>query len=173
MPYATSLELVVAFGAKELAELSTPERFDVVTQERLELAIEGTAPVTGDADENALEAAIDAINAALAVADSIVDSYIATRYTLPLAVTPVSLRKRTLDLARYELMDQRATESAEKRRDDAIAWLKGIAAGTVLLGDKAIDSGAGSDAGIKGVTTLGQKFSNIKDSTGFDGYGFI
>jgi len=168
--YATSLDLVIAFGARELAEVSTPKRFDVVKDDRLEIAIEGT-DVSGDADENALEACLDAINGALAIAESVVDSFLGVRYTLPLASTPASLKKRTLDLARFELHDERATEEVRNRRNDAIDWLKMLSSGKATLGDPAIDSGAGSSSGIC-TTGTSQKFSTASDNEAFAGYGF-
>lgn len=171
MAYATALELVIAFGARELAEVSTPKRFDVVGDERLELAIEG-AIVTGEPDENALEACLDAINEALSIADSLVDSYLGMKYTLPLASTPTALKKRTLDLARFELHDERATEEVRNRRNDAIKWLEMLAAGKATLGDPAIDSGAANTAGVKVADTPAQKFTNKTDNAPFYGYGF-
>lgn len=167
MGYATASDLVVAFGAQELAEVSTPKRFTIVDAERLELAIEDPTFPTGEADEAELEACLDAINGALAIADSVVDTYLSVRYTLPLASTPVSLRKRTLDLARFELHDERATEEVRNRRNDAIKWLEGIAAGRVKIGDSAIDSGVGAKAGFKHTDTGGKTFNH----TTLENYG--
>ena len=169
MAYATALELVIAFGARELAQVATPERFDVVDDNDLELSIESSTYPTGKPDELALEACLDAINGAIAIADSLVDSYLGKRYTLPLSVVPVSLRKRTLDLARFELHDQRATEEVRNRRNDAVKWLEQLADGKTTLGDKSIDSGAGqAGAGISGYGA--QKFTNFKSATAFIGY---
>ena len=169
MAYATALELVIAFGADELAQLTTPKRFDTVDSTRLELAIETPTFPAGQIDELALEACLDAINGALAIADSLVDTYLGVRYTLPLASVPVSLRKRTLDLARFELHDQGATEEVRNRRNDAINWLEKISAGKATLGDSAIDSGS-TNTGI-GISGYGaQKFTNFKSAEAFIGY---
>lgn len=167
MAYATAADLLIAFGATELAQVATPKRFDIVDAERLELAIEDANFPTGEPDEAELEACLDAINGALAIADSLVDTYLGVRYTLPLASTPISLRKRTLDLARFELHDEAATEEVRNRRNDAVKWLEGIAAGKVKIGDAAIDSGGGSSAGFKHTTTGGKTFNH----EGLESYG--
>ncbi len=171
MAYANPIDLVIAFGAQELAEVSTPKRFDIVDATRLELAIETPTFADGEADETVLRACLYAINAAIGIADSIVDSYLSTRYTLPLASTPVSLKKRTLDLARFELQVEAATEETRNRRNDAIKWLETIAAGKAKIGDSTIDAGAGSSSGIQAASTGTQKFSNASDNAAFSGYG--
>ncbi|MGK2926112.1 MAG: gp436 family protein [Lysobacterales bacterium] len=159
MPYATAADLVIAFGARELAQLATPRRFDVVGDEDLELAIEDDTYPTGKPNEQALEACLDAINQALAVTDGMIDSYVGTHYTLPLASTPAVLREAALDLARYELQKEAATEEAQKRRDQVVAWLKDISGGKARLGVATIDSPAGSGGGIAIQPSAGRTFT--------------
>jgi len=159
MSYATAQELVFAFGSRELAQMATPSRFDVVDDEHLELAIEDEDYPTGEPDEAALEACLDAINQALDVADGTINSYLASRYTLPLTVTPAVLKKTALDLARHELHKERATEEITKRRDNAIAWLKDLASGKATLGAPTLDSGVNA-SGIRIVPSAGRTFSS-------------
>jgi len=70
---------------------------------------------------------------ALADADALINGYLAARYTLPLATTPPILTGPAADIARFKLWDDRAPEEVRKRYEDALALLKLISAGTVVL----------------------------------------
>lgn len=160
MSYATLNDLVIAFGARELSEVATPKRFEIPSDEDLELAAEDpTGYPAGKPNQAALEAVLDALNHALAVADGIIDSYLATRYSLPLASTPIALTEKALDLARFELQRERASEEAKTRREFAIAWLKDLAAGRAKLGSVALD-GAEGGSGIAVQSSAGRVFTD-------------
>ena len=90
-----------------------------------------------------------ALARAIVDAEGEIDSYLATVYTLPLTgVTDIAepeantsvpnvLRRIAADVAVYRVAaDYGGALTDEKRRryEDAIAWLKLVAAGTVLLG---------------------------------------
>lgn len=158
MAYATAQELVIAFGANELAQMATPKRFSIVDDERLELAIEDEDFPAGESDELALEACLDAINLALASANGLIDSYLANKYSLPLVSTPAVLKEAALDLARYELHKERATEEVRDRRKEIVSWLRDLSAGKARLGVPAIDSAAGA-SGISIVPSAGRTFT--------------
>lgn len=158
MSYATATELVISFGAAEVAQMATPARFQIVDAERLELAIEDEDFPTGQADELALEACLDAINLAIASADGLIDSYLATRYSLPLVSTPAVLKEAALDLARYELHKERATEEVRERRKEVVSWLRDLSGGKARLGVPAIDSASGA-SGIAIVPSCGRTFT--------------
>lgn len=158
MSYATASELVIAFGANELAQMATPKRFPIVEDERLEIAIEDPDSITGDEDEIALRACLDVINLAIASATGLVDSYLATHYSLPLISTPAVLKEAALDLARYELHKERATEEVRDRRKEVVSWLRDLSAGKARLGVPAIDSAAGA-SGIAIVPSVGRTFN--------------
>jgi len=82
---------------------------------------------TGELDEAV-------VSAALADASSIADGYLRTRYTLPLtAPYPLDLIRQVCALARYELWQDAASERVETDRDNAMAWLRDVAAGKVNL----------------------------------------
>lgn len=162
MSYATASELVTAFGANELAQMATPKRFPVVDDERLELAIEGEElPELGEDEEDdteALAACLATIALAIASADGLIDSYLASRYSLPLVSTPAVLKEAALDLARYELHKERATEEVRDRRKEVVAWLRDLSSGKARLGVPAIDSAAGA-SGISIVPSAGRTFT--------------
>lgn len=107
MTYATQADLTDRFGATELAQLTDREAGQVI------------------------DTAV--LNRALADADAEIDSYLATRYALPLASTPVVLVRLAADMARYRLHDDRVTEAVRQRYQDAVSLLKRLASGEVLL----------------------------------------
>lgn len=81
--------------------------------------------------ESALPAG--AVDNALGNADATIDGYLAGRYTLPLSQIPPNLPQVACALARYTLMGEAATERARNDQKDAIAWLRDVQAGRVLL----------------------------------------
>lgn len=66
-------------------------------------------------------------------ATELADSYIASRYSLPLSGVPESLKKYVLDIALYTLYAQKPTEEATKRYEEALTWLNRISVGRVIL----------------------------------------
>lgn len=107
MTYATQQNLVDRFGSEELLALADRD---------------------GD---DAVDTAV--VDAALADADALIDSYIGRRYTLPLASTPARLVTVAATIARYELAADRPTEQMRQDYDDAVAWLRDVAAGRAEL----------------------------------------
>ena len=107
MTYATQADLTDRFGAVELAQL---------TDRTNGVVIDATV-----------------LGRALTDADAEIDSYLATRYALPLASTPVVLVRMAADIARYRLYDDRVTEAVRQRYGDAVSLLKRMATGEVQL----------------------------------------
>lgn len=107
MPYASQTNLEDRYGADVLLELADRDGDDEVD-----------APV---------------ITRALADADAIADTYIGRRYTLPLASTPAALVTAAAQLAFYYLHRDRPTDEARRDYEDALAWLKDVAAGRAEL----------------------------------------
>jgi phage gp36-like protein len=68
------------------------------------------------------------VAAAIEAAGGVVDAYIGSRYTLPLAVVPDVLTDIACDLAIYRLYKDQPTEPAKERHDAALAMLKDISA---------------------------------------------
>lgn len=83
-----------------------------------------------------------AVDKALAAADALIDGYLVGRYTLPLASVPVTLPQFAEVIARYTLLGEAATERARTDYQDALAWLKDVQAGRVLLQQAAPVPGA-------------------------------
>lgn len=120
MTYATQSDLTDRFGAVELAQLTDRTNGAVV-----DVAVLGRA---------------------LADADAEIDSYLATRYTLPLASTPPMLVRLAADIARYRLFDDRTTEAVRQRYQDAVSLLKRLASGEVRLDGAATPPPAAGNA---------------------------
>ncbi|MDP2783299.1 MAG: DUF1320 domain-containing protein [Sulfurimicrobium sp.] len=108
MTYATLPDLVARYGEDELVKLTDTNRSGVID-----------AGVLGQA---------------IADADSEIDSYLAVRYSLPLASVPTALKRIACDITRYRLYDNRAPEEIRKRYEDAVKWLAAVANGSVGLG---------------------------------------
>ncbi|UZX16554.1 DUF1320 domain-containing protein [Thermus sp. PS18] len=76
--------------------------------------------------------------AALEAASALADSYLRTRYDLPLASWGRGLTRAVALIAAYDLMSRRGydptrpgQENLRMRYEDAIRWLEGVAAGRV------------------------------------------
>jgi phage gp36-like protein len=74
-----------------------------------------------------------AVDTALIGADALIDGYLATRYSLPLSDVPANLVQFAAAIARYKLLGDAATERARLDYQDAVQWLKDVAAGRVQL----------------------------------------
>lgn len=86
-----------------------------------------------------------AVDANLADASALIDTYLGTRYTLPLNPVPPILVAMCRDIAVYYGAPDAAnglTDEKRKRFDDAKAWLQAVAEGKSDLG--VIDTGANS-----------------------------
>jgi phage gp36-like protein len=88
----------------------------------------------------------EAITAALDAATAEIDTYLGTRYTVPLNPVPPYIRQVCVDIAVYRLALDIGprTEEMRIRYADAIAYLKNVAEGKFELPDT---GGGGGDPG--------------------------
>lgn len=107
MTYALQSDLVDRFGSEELAQR---------TDRALGLVIDGVV-----------------LARALNDVDAEIDSYLASRYQLPLASVPVVLVRLACDMARYRLYDDGVPETVRVRYQDAVSMLKRLASGEVQV----------------------------------------
>lgn len=121
MPYATQQDMEYRFGAAELAQLTDRQNGTTID-----------ATVLGKA---------------LADADDLINSYLATRYSLPLASVPKVIVRAACDIARYFLYEDRVTDQVRARYDDTVRFLRSIADGAVSLGLDAAQSVPASAGG--------------------------
>lgn len=102
MTYATKQGMIDRYGETDLIELT-----------------DRTEPYTGAIVDSRLDRA-------MADADQEVDSYLRTRYELPLASVPDIVTRLASDIAFYLLHHGRATEEVEKRYQNAVKVLRSI-----------------------------------------------
>ena len=107
MTYATLVAMVAQFGEPEVVQRT--DRVDA-----------------GVVDTVVLERA-------LVDADAEIDSYLGTRYALPLASTPVLLVRLAADIARYRLYDDGVPDTVRQRYEDCVSLLKRLSSGDVVL----------------------------------------
>jgi phage gp36-like protein len=108
--YCTPQDLIDRFGQAEVAQLSPS--------------------LLGQVDTAKVQRACDD-------AGDLVDGYLRPRYALPLSAVPSLLVKLSATIARFELHlggDRQPTDQVRKDRDDAIAFLKDVAAKKADLG---------------------------------------
>jgi phage gp36-like protein len=107
MGYCTVQDMVDRYGQAEMAAIT-----------------DRSAGVT--LDEVVAQRAVDD-------ASSEMDSYLASRYRLPLTAAPVVLSVVCADIARFLLYKDQPLEEVRKRAEDARAWLKDLAKGYASL----------------------------------------
>ena len=109
MPYATTADMLQRFSEHEMVQLTDFE-----------------LPPTGAVVNSVL-------NRALATASDEIDGFLVGRYTLPLDNPPALLNVYCCDIARYRLMTTSADERAKNAYDQAVAYLRDVAAGKINL----------------------------------------
>ncbi|MDD5176756.1 MAG: DUF1320 domain-containing protein [Sterolibacterium sp.] len=77
--------------------------------------------------------ATGAVVRALADADALINGYVAGRYTVPLSPVPDNLPRLACAVARYYILGDANSDQSRKDFEDAVNWLKDVAAGRVTL----------------------------------------
>lgn len=107
----------------------------------------------------------DVVDAAIKDASDTIDSYVGSRYPLPLAVVPSGLTRICANIARYNLYDNSVTEVVKNNYTDAIKFLTAVAKGDIRLGLSVDEAQPQTDSLI--VMESGGSVFNRKDSKGF------
>ena len=141
MPYATQQDMLDRFGDEELLQLADRD------------------------DSGVIDTAV--LDAVLKDAEELIDSYLAKRYQLPLSNVPQSLVRISASIARYFLYKDEPTDAAQKGYDNAIAWLKDIAAGKALLDAEGVEPDAA--AAEPSIVTPGRTFDDCTLEDYIDG----
>lgn len=110
MTYASQQNLIDRFGEDQLIQLT-----DRTGTGSIDAAVVGRALADADADAE-------------------INGYLSTRYTLPLSPVPEVLEKLACDIGRYQLFGNTEKEIVKERYDNAVRFLKDVAAGKVTLG---------------------------------------
>ena len=147
MTYAVQQDLVDRFGQTEIAQLT-----DRVNGTTIDAAVLGKA---------------------LADADDLINSHLATRYVLPLASVPKVIVRAASDIARYYLYEDSVTEQVRARYEETVKYLKAVADGSVTLGldaASAVPAGAGGPSHDAGDRVFSQGRPSKKTEGTLDDY---
>lgn len=123
MNYATTQDMIDRFGQDELVQLTDRSGAGVIDQVVL--------------------------GRALADADADIDSYLGSRYTLPLPSVPSVLVRVGADIARYYLYGERINDLVKTRYDAAITFLQQVAKGLATLEDVAANQVVSESGGVQ------------------------
>lgn len=130
MPYATNSDIIVIYG---------------------EAVLDAVASRDGSGRQN-----YESVDAALQSASDEIDTYIGSRYTVPLTAPPPYIRQCAVDIAVYRLALDIGprTEEMRLRYMDAITYLKSVAKGDIDLpvvggGDGGTGTGSGAGTGAR------------------------
>ncbi|MEM7507632.1 MAG: DUF1320 domain-containing protein [Pseudomonadota bacterium] len=108
MSYLTLKEIEEAFGEGELRDLADRD-------------------ADGFADP-------DFVHQAISRAGGLIDSYLRSRYPVPLSERPDMVREIALAIVRYQLSENHATDRVKEDYERALTWLKEIRDGKMDLG---------------------------------------
>ena len=106
-----------------------------------------------------------AVAKALTDADALINGYVGGRYAVPLAPVPDNLPRLACAVARYYLLGESRTEQARQDYEDAVSWLKGVAAGSIPL-PKAAEAATPETGGTAATHTRPKRF----DAAGLESY---
>jgi phage gp36-like protein len=136
--YLTIKGLRDATSNIELAQATSPRELSPVTPVDMGAAIDALPAVPGD---QKIVAAFAKIQQRLDTAQSMIDGYLRPIYSpVPLLTPPESIVLFMVDITRYLLVNVRTDEQIEKRYANAIAQLKLIATGTIVLDVQGTDA---------------------------------
>jgi phage gp36-like protein len=158
MAYLTPSDLLIRFGAEELAQVADRGTPRLVTVELLKAAVAGAdLSVYTAAEVKAVSEALSILSGAIEDACSMIDGYVSSRYSTPLPNPPKAVTRMAGDIARYYLYDDHATESVKERYDAAITVFRDVSAGKVALGVE-VPAASSGDGSVE-IVTGGRAFS--------------
>jgi phage gp36-like protein len=107
-----------------------------------------------------------AVPKAIASASAEIDGYLSARYRLPLEHAPAVLIRPATDITLYVLASShtRLTDELRQRYEDAVAFLKLLAAGKAGLGadEPRVDDGSGGQTGGAAFSAMPRLFGRGK-----------
>ncbi len=151
MSYITPDQLAKRPGARELAQIATPEHEAVVDSELMEATLTGADRSTWSIEEiEVADEALGTIEDAMADAKSVIDGFLARRGYLPLNPVPPIVTTWARAILRYMLHKDRIGDSKDdpivRDYNDAMRLLQLTADGKFSLGadDTSAPAGTGS-----------------------------
>lgn len=143
MPYIDRAGLEQRFGVDEIADLL-------------------------DDDNGGTESSAETTSLTRACEDAtaMIDGYLSSRYTLPLASVPDLVVGWAADIARFRLWDEQAPEEVRRRYDDALTQLRDLARGLISLPPGA----DGEPAGVAGFASDGYSADRVFTMDSLSGF---
>lgn len=133
--YASASQLLQRYNAEEIAQRADANVPPVVYGDMLKKAAAGEDLSGYSPDEqSAIAMALAKVERVLQDAEHTINSYLGSRYQLPLNNVPDVLERIACQLARYFLHDDAAAEAVETLYKDSIKFLEGVSTGKVQLG---------------------------------------
>lgn len=158
MAYVSHLQLAERPGARELAQVASPDHAAVVADELMDATLRGgDRSAWSAAEQAAADAALARIDEIVAQADSLIDGFLVKRgYPLPLTPVPPLVAAWATAIARYLLHKDRISDEKSDpiARDyrDAMKLLQLTSTGQFSLGaDDAVVSSPASDVRFESV----------------------
>lgn len=137
MSYATASDLLLWYGARELAQIAAPDDLTPVPEALMRLTIEaGDRSAYGAGEIAAADAALARIQEAIDQGGRLLDSYLGSRFELPLAAAVVAaspLPRICGAFARSHLYEDRESAEVARRRENALHWLRDLVVGVAEL----------------------------------------
>ncbi len=153
--YAQPADLIDRFGATQISQVATPDRFSVISIELLNDVVDND-DISGyeHEEQQAATETLNRINKAIDDAVDEINFYLSSKYSLPFEPVPTILLKITCDIARYNLYQSEANEEVKERYENVIKLLNKINSGDLEL----FPSSPG-DSSIKQQNNLPKSFS--------------
>lgn len=167
MKYTTATELLTRYDAEEIAQRVDRSIPRIVTGAML-VDVAASADLSQYTSEELAQAAVamTVIDRAIKDAGDTIDSFISSRYRLPITPVPTILERMASEIARYFLYDDQVTEVIKARYDACVKQLGNVQAGKVQLG---VDGDTGQEpasGGAPEVVSAGRVWAR-GGSTGF------
>lgn len=152
--YASAAQLLARYNAEEIAQRSDVSVPALVGGELLVKAVKGEDLSAYTPEEQAAAAAALArIERVLRDAETTINSYLGSRYQLPVTQAADVLERIASQLARYFLYDDAVTDQVENLYKDSLAFLRDVSVGKVQLGPTSSGTTAQASAGAEMISS--------------------
>ncbi|MBF0453263.1 MAG: DUF1320 family protein [Magnetococcales bacterium] len=151
MSFAAPHHLLDWYGAKEMAQIATPDDLALVSAQLLRLTLaEEDRSGFSEEETTAADAALNRMTIALEESSQLIESYLGHRFSLPIAPEMVQsspLPRACGAMARRLLYDDGVPPEVEQRYTLTLSWLRDLASGQAHLGSSLTTQG-GVGAGL-------------------------
>ncbi len=165
--YCTPSDLVTRFGADELVQLTNRSGLRVPDEAFAQLVAGGDMDAWDEDVQAAAEQMLVAVEEAIEDARAEIDPHLEARYKLPLSSIPRVIKRIAMEMARYILHGDAATEAVQRRQRDMLGLLRSIGRGETKLGLDPADEATRHQGGV--ATTGGPPVFTRDNLQGYTG----